>query len=170
MTVTVERGTSRTEGTTQTLHFVVHLTHPVEDVWPALATADGLRGWLAEAELPQPRLGGSLALRWPTAGEDAHVSTGRITAWDVERVAEYTLTSFPGRIRFHLESDGEQGTTLRFTNEFEGDDALRLDCLAAWHAHFEYLAAALDGRPVDWSAWTPRRFQVLREGYAAGQP
>lgn len=64
----------------------------------------------------QPRLGGAVTLRRLNGG-GAH--PGRGTAWDVERVAEYTLEGLHGRIRCHL----EPGTVLRFTNEFDGDGA-----------------------------------------------
>ncbi|MGY0024691.1 SRPBCC domain-containing protein [Streptomyces sp. cg35] len=160
---TIEPGTSRTEGTTRTLHFTLDLPHPVEAVWRAVATPDGLAGWLAAADALEPRLGGAVTLRWLNGG-GAH--RGRVTAWDVERVAEYTLDGLHGRMRFHLEPD----TTLRFTNEFDGDDALRLDCLAGWHDHFLCLRDALDGRPMTpdgWAAWTPDRWQRLRDAYVS---
>lgn len=167
MSESIEHGTSRTVGDTHTLRFLLHLPHPVEEVWAAVATADGLRGWLAAADVLEPRLGGAITLRWLTTGEgEATVATGWVTAWDVERVAEYTMASFHGRIRFHVSPALTGGTTLRFTNEFRGDDGLRLDCLAAWHNHFEYLLDALDGRPVYWSAWTPDRWRELRAAYA----
>ncbi|MPY64722.1 SRPBCC family protein [Streptomyces spongiae] len=166
----IEPGTSRTEGETHTLHFTLHLPHPVERVWPVVAGhGEGLRTWLAAADVFEPRLGGAVALRWLNTGPEGEAVPvpGRITAWDVERVAEYTLEGFQGRIRFHVEPYGERGTTLRFTNEVRGDDELRRDCLAAWHLHLEYLAEALDGHPVDWESWTPDRFGELRETYAS---
>ncbi|MEU6662380.1 SRPBCC domain-containing protein [Streptomyces sp. NPDC046821] len=163
----VEPGTSRTEGDTHTLHFTIGLPHPVEQVWAAVATPEGLPGWLAAADVFEPRLGGAVTLRWLNNG-GAH--RGNVTAWDGERVAEYTLEGLHGRMRFHLEPDGRSATTLRFTNEFDGDDALRLDCLAGWHDHLEHLVAALDGHPTDeqaWAAWTPERWQQLRDWYVA---
>ncbi|MEU6391885.1 SRPBCC domain-containing protein [Streptomyces sp. NPDC046939] len=159
----VPAGISRTDGTVHTLFFTLRLPHPVEQVWRAVATPEGLEGWLAAADVLEPRLGGAVTLRWLNGG-GAH--QGRITAWDVERVAEYTLGGVHGRIRCHL----EPATTLRFTNEFDGDDALRLDCLAGWHDHFLHLLDALDGRPMTgeaWQAWTPERWRSLRERYAA---
>lgn len=166
MTATIGQGTSRTENGTQHLHFELHLPHPVERVWPAVASAQGLSEWLAAADVLEPRLGGAVVLRWLNQRGAAAVHTGRITAWDVDHVAEYTLGSPHGRVRFHLEPDGPEGTTLRFTNEFRGDDGLRLDCLAGWHDHFEFLADALAGRPKDWSAWTPERWRRFRDVYA----
>ncbi len=94
------------------------------------------------------------------------MATGRVTAWDVERVAEYTVTEH-GRIRFHLEPVGTDSTVIRFVNERGGSEDERLDCLAGWHEHFELLDAALAGRPADWSAWTDTRWAALREAYAS---
>ncbi|MBM7170521.1 SRPBCC domain-containing protein [Streptomyces sp. G44] len=166
MTETIGQGTSRTEGTTQHLHYELSLPHPVENVWAAVATPEGLPGWLAAADVFEPRLDGAVTLRWLNGEPDA-VHSGRITAWDPDVVAEYTI-DLHGRCRFHLEPAVRHlGTTLRFTNEFDGDDALRLDCLAGWHHHFEFLAEALDGRPKDWSTWNLDRWRQLRETYAA---
>lgn len=171
MTATIGQGTSRTESSTgsgapiQHLHYELHLPHPVEKVWAAVATPEGLPGWLAAADVFEPRLGGAVVLRWLN-GDEAATRAGHITAWDLERVAEYTI-DLHGRCRFHLETaDAGTGTTLRFTNEFAGDDELRLDCLAGWHNHFEFLADALDGRPKDWLTWSLDRWQELRDAYA----
>ncbi|MEU3743392.1 SRPBCC domain-containing protein [Streptomyces sp. NPDC032198] len=164
MTATIGQGASRTDGSTQHLRYALHLPHPVEKVWAAVATPEGLPGWLAAADVFEPRLGGAVTLRWLNGDESASHS-GHITAWDPERVAEYTI-DLHGRCRFHLEAaDGKTGTTLRFTNEFDGDDALRLDCLAGWHNHFEFLVDALDGRPKDWSTWSLEPWRELRETY-----
>ncbi|MBW5421771.1 hypothetical protein GKQ77_09350 [Streptomyces sp. BG9H] len=165
MTETIGQGTSRTEGAIQHLHYELSLPHPVENVWAAVATPEGLPGWLAAADVFEPRLGGAITLRWLNGAEDA-VHSGQITAWDPDVVAEYTI-DLHGRCRFHLEAEGASHTTLRFTNEFKGDDALRLDCLAGWHDHFEYLVDALQGRPKDWSTWSTDRWRELRETYAA---
>ncbi|MFJ6937255.1 SRPBCC domain-containing protein [Streptomyces sp. NPDC101132] len=145
------------------IQFEVRLAHGYEQVWAAVSTAAGLRGWLARADVLERRLGGAVTLTWPGGGPTVH---GRVTAWDVERVAEYTVTGY-GRIRLHLESAGPEATLLRFTNERRGGDADRLDALAAWHEHFERLAEALDGHPVDWMTWTPDRRRELRAHYAA---
>ena len=61
---------------------------------------------------------------------------GRITAWDVERVVEYTVEG-RGRIRFHLEPGRPAGTTVRFTYESkENRDP-------GWRARFERLLGLL---------------------------
>ncbi|MCB5169019.1 hypothetical protein LG634_29930 [Streptomyces bambusae] len=144
------------------LHFEVHLPHGYEPVWSAVATGPGLRGWLARPEVLQRRLGGAVTLVWP----GGPTVSGRITAWDVDHVAEYTLAGY-GRMRFHLDAVGTDSTLVRFTNERAAvPDAERLDALAAWHEHFERLADALDGHPVDWITWTPARRAELRAYYA----
>ncbi|MEV8536243.1 SRPBCC domain-containing protein [Streptomyces sp. NPDC051211] len=164
----VSHGTSeRRDGDTWRLHFAPHLAHAYEAVWPALTTADGLRGWLAEAEVLERHLGGAVALRWLNGPGTA--VTGHVTAWDVERVAEYTVTEH-GRIRFHLEPLGTDSTLIRFLNERHGSEADRLDCLAGWHEHFLLLESYLSGTPADWPAWTDTRWSTLRAQYAAHAP
>ncbi|MFI9443652.1 MULTISPECIES: SRPBCC domain-containing protein [Streptomyces] len=98
----------------------------MDKVWATVATSEGLRAWLAVAEPFEPRLGGAVGLQ----GE------GRITAWDVERVAEYTVQG-RGRVRFHLEPAHPTGTTVRFTHE--SDEATD----PGWHARFERLVRAV---------------------------
>ncbi|MCX4818581.1 SRPBCC domain-containing protein [Streptomyces sp. NBC_01142] len=166
----IPHGTSETrDGGLHLLRYELHLPHPVVRIWAAVATPEGLPTWLAAADVLEPRVGGAVALRWlNTNVEGQHTITqGTVTAWDPERVAEYTVAVL-GRIRFHLEPSGEDATTVRFTHEFRGTDELRLDCLAGWHQHFELLADALDGRPVtDWSTWTADRWRELRDEYVS---
>ncbi|MEU6216608.1 SRPBCC domain-containing protein [Streptomyces sp. NPDC047022] len=132
MTVPIEEGTDELRGDVHVRHYVLRLTRPVEEVWPALATSAGLRAWLAPAEPFEPRLGGAVALRLPGG-----TARGRITAWDVERVAEYTVEG-RGRIRFHLEPDRPAGTTVRFTQESEGEGD------PGWCERFERLIAHVE--------------------------
>jgi uncharacterized protein YndB with AHSA1/START domain len=133
MTGSIEQGTSQTHGNTHILHFLVRLPQPVETVWPVLATQDGLASWCTPADVLEPRLGGAVTLR--------DLGEGRITAWDVERVAEYTVEG-GGRIRFHLERDGDEGTALRFTHEFQGE----AESEARWRARFDRLVEVLTRR------------------------
>ncbi|MFI9584879.1 SRPBCC domain-containing protein [Streptomyces sp. NPDC052236] len=168
MTVAIPHGTSEArEGGVQHLHFQLRLPHPAVRVWHAVATPEGLPTWFAAADVLEPRVGGAVTLRRMVPGTQGQspVAEGHVTAWDMEGVAEYTVSGL-GRIRFHLEPVSEDATVLRFTNEFQGTDGHRLDHLADWHHHFELLADALDGRPVtDWSAWTPDRRGQLRREY-----
>lgn len=136
MTGSVEQGPSETRGNARLLHFLVRLPRPVEEVWPALAGGAGLAAWFTPADVLEPRLGGEVALR------DA--GPGRVTAWDVERIAEYTVEG-GGRLRFHLERDGDTGTTLRFTHEFRGPEPSE----QRWRTRFERLTELLEDGPAD---------------------
>ena len=131
MTGSIEQGTSQTHGNTHLLHFLVRLPRPMELVWPALATPEGLAGWFTPADVLEPRLGGRVTLR--------DLGAGRVTAWDVERVAEYTVEG-GGRVRFHLERDGDTGTALRLTHEFQGER----ESEPRWRARFESLIGLLE--------------------------
>ncbi|MEU1594336.1 SRPBCC domain-containing protein [Streptomyces sp. NPDC005708] len=134
MTDPIEEGTAEHRGDVHVRHYLLHLPRPVEEVWPALATAAGLGCWLAAAEPFEPRLGGEVGLSLPGG-----TARGRVTAWDVERVAEYTVER-RGRIRFHLEPGRPEGTTVRFTHESEEDTD------PGWRERFERLLAYVGGR------------------------
>ncbi|MCX4724683.1 SRPBCC domain-containing protein [Streptomyces sp. NBC_01306] len=144
MTEAIAQGTSTSHGDTHILRFALFLPYAVARVWGAVATPVGLRQWLATADVFESRLGGRVTLR----GSDVPVvAAGTVTAWDGERVAEYTFAGH-GRIRFHLESVGAEATVVRFTHEFTGPDDRRPDALACWHEHFELLHEALEGHPL----------------------
>ncbi|MFE7173405.1 SRPBCC family protein [Streptomyces sp. NPDC057616] len=133
MTGSIEQGTSLTYGSTHILQFLVRVPRPMEEVWTAVATPEGLAAWFTAADRLEPRLDGAVTLR--------DLGSGQVTAWDVDRVAEYTVGD-GGRIRFHLERDGEDGTTLRFTHEFHGPGETE----ARWRARFERLLDGLSPR------------------------
>ncbi|MFR0358938.1 SRPBCC family protein [Streptomyces sediminimaris] len=130
MTGSIEQATSLTHGSTHILHFLVRIPRPMEEAWAAVATPEGLAEWFTAAEVLEPRLDGSVTLR--------DLGSGQVTAWDVDRIAEYTLGD-GGRIRFHLERDGEDGTALRFTHEFRGEGETE----PRWRARFERLLDTL---------------------------
>lgn len=113
MTGPIEEGAVETRGATRVHHYLLRLPQPVDRIWAAVATPGGLAGWLARAEVFEPRLDGAVELRG--------LGAGRITAWDVERVAEYAVEGW-GRVRFHLEPGRPAGTTVRLTYEDALDD------------------------------------------------
>ncbi|MEU9988937.1 SRPBCC family protein [Streptomyces sp. NPDC048045] len=131
MSGSIEQGTSQTHGNTHILHFLVRLPRPMEQVWPAVATPGGLGSWFTAVDVLEPRLDGVVTLR--------ELGTGRVTAWDVDRVAEYTVGG-GGRVRFHLERDGGQGCVLRFTHEFQGEG----ESEAGWRSRLERLIEILN--------------------------
>ncbi|MET8584032.1 hypothetical protein ABZX39_24610 [Streptomyces collinus] len=126
MSGSIEQGISQTHGNTHILHFVVRIPVRAEDIWAAVATPEGLGGWCTAVDVLEPRLDGLVTLRG--------LGTGRVTAWDVDRVAEYTVEG-GGRIRFHLERDGEAAGVLRFTHEFQGEG----ESESGWRTRFERL-------------------------------
>lgn len=130
MTGSIEQGTSQTHGNTHILHFLVRLPRPMAAVWPAFSTPEGLAAWFTSADVLEPHLGGAVSLR--------DLGSGRVTAWDVDRVAEYTVEG-GGRLRFHLERDGDEGAALRFTHEFQGER----ESQERWRARFEKLIATV---------------------------
>lgn len=131
MSGSIEQGMSQVQGSTHILHFLVRLPGRMESVWPVFSTAEGLAKWFTGVDLLEPRLGGAVTLR--------DVGSGRVTAWDVDRVAEYTVED-GGRIRFHLERDGDEGSALRFTHEFRGER----ESEERWRERFERLIQILD--------------------------
>ncbi|MGW2029190.1 MULTISPECIES: SRPBCC domain-containing protein [Streptomyces] len=131
MSGSIAQGTSQTHGNTHILHFVVRLPRRMEEVWAALATPEGLASWFTAADVLEPRLGGAVTLR--------DLGEGQVTAWDVDRVAEYTVGA-GGRLRFHLERDGEDGSVLRFTHEFQGEE----ESEQRWRGRFQRLIEALE--------------------------
>ncbi|MFI2436855.1 hypothetical protein [Streptomyces sp. NPDC018693] len=132
MTGSIEQGTSQTHGNTHILHFLVRLPRPMEAVWPALATPEGIGAWWTPVDVLEPRLGGMVALRG--------LGAGQVTAWDVDRVAEYSVEG-GGRVRFHLERAGETESLLRFTHEFQGEG----ESEQRWRDRFEQLIDNLEG-------------------------
>ncbi|MET8447694.1 SRPBCC family protein [Streptomyces sp. NPDC005209] len=134
MTGAIEQGTSQTHGNTHILHFLVRFPRPMEKVWPALSTPEGLAGWFTAADVLEPRLGGAVTLR--------ELGSGRVTAWDVDRVAEYTVEG-GGRIRFHLERAGDGASALRFTHEFQGE----AETEPRWRTRFERLIDLVASAP-----------------------
>ncbi|MFG3661237.1 hypothetical protein [Streptomyces sp. NPDC047706] len=134
MSGSIEQGISQTHGNTHILHFLVRLPRPMGEVWPSVASAEGLAAWFTPADVLEPHLGGAVTLR--------DLGPGEVTAWDVDRVAEYTLEG-GGRIRFHLERDGEQGSALRFTHEFEGEQETE----GGWRSRFQRLIEVLQAGP-----------------------
>ncbi|GGW78218.1 hypothetical protein GCM10010503_65080 [Streptomyces lucensis JCM 4490] len=131
MSGSIEQGTSQMHGNTHILHFLVRIPRSMEDVWSAVATPEGLGGWCTAVDVLEPRLDGAVTLR--------ELGSGRITAWDVDRVAEYTLGA-GGRIRFHLERGGDEECVLRFTHESQGERETE----SGWRTRFERMIAALE--------------------------
>lgn len=145
------------------------LAHPIERVWAALTDPSELRGWLADADIELAE-GGRVQLRWLNTDDEGNraVADGRVSAVDPPRLLELDIEPH-GVLRWELREDGD-ATALTLTVSVpapnEGVDLAR----AGWHIHLEHLADALDGRPVDWPAWSTEhrpRWQEIHDAYAA---
>jgi uncharacterized protein YndB with AHSA1/START domain len=161
------RGTATDEGEHATLTFRRFYRHTAAQVWEAIATPDGLRGWLMCSEaLIEPRAGGTIAM---VSGPPAYRSTGKILTWDPPRVLEYEWNVAPvpemprgeqAIFRYELTPDGE-ATHLLVTYRRLTKQSAR-GFLPGLHAFLDRLEAQLEGRPLpDWL----RRFGELAPTY-----
>lgn len=148
------------------LRLVDTLDAPAADVWSALTIDDQVREWLTVTFTIDARVGG--ALRFEFGGGD--LCSGVVTELAPNRVLAYDWT-FPGmvtRLRWDLTEVGPSSTRLQLSHA--GVPAEKAGPFAAaWHAHFEQLAAHLRGEAHDRErrraeVFTPR-FQALLPGY-----
>src|SRR5262245_48968184 len=87
------KGVLAEEGEHATLRFERVYRHALEHVWDAIATPEGLAGWLlcTRAEI-EARAGGRIEL---VSGPAQYHSTGRILVWEPPRVLEYEWNVAP---------------------------------------------------------------------------
>lgn len=151
------------------LRFQRRLNHPVERVWSALTAPDRLVEWLAEAEMDVAP-GGRIQLRWLNTdpGDNTAAAQGKIIALEPLRRLVYD-TDIHGRLAWEVRG-GREGCVLMLTVDL-GRQAEQVEMLlAGWHIHLDHLAAALDGRAVDWPHWMRDHFgrwTEYRDHYAA---
>ncbi|MEA2383506.1 MAG: hypothetical protein QOH72_3477 [Solirubrobacteraceae bacterium] len=162
-------GTLDTRDGRHVLRYERRLSHPIDRVWAALTEPRELRGWLADADIELVR-GGRVQLRWLNSDDEGNsaVADGTVTALDPPRLLELD-TDPHGILRWELREAGG-GTDLTFTASVPApNEAVRL-ARAGWHIHLEHLADALDGRSVDWPAWSTEhrpRWDQIHDAYAA---
>ncbi|MFD6366531.1 SRPBCC domain-containing protein, partial [Streptomyces roseolus] len=116
----IPRGRSEThDGDTHLLRYVVELPHPQAVVWEKVASPEGLPSWLCAADPLEPRLGGAITLRWLNGETEV---SGRVTAWDPDHVAEYTVGAPHGPITLEVVTDARGGGPgPGVTKTFRGD-------------------------------------------------
>jgi uncharacterized protein YndB with AHSA1/START domain len=162
-------GTLETHGGRHVMRYERRLDHPIERVWAALTEPSELRGWLADADLELVEAG-RVQLRWLNTDDagDSAVADGTVTALDPPRLLELD-TDPHGILRWELRrADG--GTALTFTVSVPAPNGGVDLARAGWHIHLEHLADALDGRPVDWPAWSAQhrpRWEEIHRSYSA---
>jgi uncharacterized protein YndB with AHSA1/START domain len=156
------KGTIQQDGDSYVLRFERRIDHPLEDVWHAIATPDGIRGWLGAAQLDLTP-GGAVRLQFDkTVG---NVIEGKVTAVDPPRVLEYTFGQDDSILRWELTPAGNDSTTLVLTHRLPAAEHLP-ETLAGWHTLIELIPAAIAGEDPQWSK---ERWDEVRDGYGPVQ-
>lgn len=131
------------------VRFERRIARPVARVWAALTDPKVLANWLGDVEI-EPRVGGKYVLTFRESGQ---VMTGAITAFEPERVLEYTwletieAPEMPQSLaRWELSAVGG-ACLLVLTHSFPKGVARReiLPFLGGWEAFFDVLAEGADG-------------------------
>jgi uncharacterized protein YndB with AHSA1/START domain len=161
------RGTLVDDGGDATLTFQRSYRHTPEQVWEAIATPEGLRGWLmCTHAVIDGCVGGRFEL---VSGPTAYHSAGRILAWEPPRLLEYEWNVEPvpemprgehAIFRYELTSHGDTTHLLVTYRRITKQTARGF--LPGLHAFLDRLEAQLDGNALpDWV----RRFGELRAAY-----
>jgi len=163
-TTSSRHGTVERQGRRGTIRFERRLAHPVERVWEAVTTSDGLAGWW----LPFPA---TIRIDLVVGGEMSFEATEfgdvPMTCEILEVDAPYRLvhTHFNRSVilTWELVPEGD-GCVLRLTQDTPDiAAALAQGHIVGLHHSLERLAPALDGAPVPWD-WD--RLPVIEAEYA----
>ncbi|HTB59549.1 MAG TPA: SRPBCC domain-containing protein [Polyangia bacterium] len=152
-----------------TLTFERSYRHTPRQVWDAIATPEGLRGWLMCTEaVIEGHVGGRFDL---ISGPPGYHSTGKILAWEPPRLLEYEWNVEPvpemprgerAIFRYQLTPQGDATHVLVTYRRISMQTARGF--LPGLHAFLDRLEAQLEGRvPPDWR----QRFGELRAAYPA---
>jgi uncharacterized protein YndB with AHSA1/START domain len=161
------KGTLVGDGEHAVLTFERTYRHAPERVWDAIATPEGLAGWLmCTKALIEPRVGGRIEM---ISGPSAYHSIGAILAWEPPHLLEYEWNVAPvsemphgerAIFRYELIADGEVThllVTYRRITRRTGSGFL-----PGLHAFLDRLEAQLAGAPLpEWLT----RFAEIREQY-----
>jgi uncharacterized protein YndB with AHSA1/START domain len=117
---------------------------PTSVVWDAIATAEGIAHWLADARL-DPLPGGVIELDF---GDDAGgTMRGAVARYQRPRVLQYSWSMAAEEdavVRWELPTL-DDGSALSFTLTLSGEDVDPVIALAKWHMRLDALAAYLEG-------------------------
>ena len=163
------KGRLTVDGDSATLNFTRILHHTPEHVWEAIATAEGLAGWLmcSDARI-DGRTGWTIEL---VSGAGRYHSTGKILIWDPPRLFEYEWNVAPvpemplgERAIFRYELTPQRESTLLTVTYRKITKATASGFLPGLHAFLDRLEAQLDAQPLpDWQ----NRFNDLLAAYPA---
>jgi uncharacterized protein YndB with AHSA1/START domain len=154
------KGTLQPNGELATLEFERHYPHAIEHVWDAIATEEGLRGWLMCTLVEiEARVGGRIELR---SGPPGYHSRGVVLAWEPPHLLEYewnvaALPEMPkgerAIFRFALRSEDDgRATHLQVTYSRLTRETAR-GFLPGLHAFLDRLEAQLAHESLpDWFA------------------
>ena len=125
------------------VRFERRIEHPIEKVWDAIATPEGIEGWLGAAQLDLTE-GGDIRLRFDkTVG---NVVTGHVTEVDPPHVLAYAwfanwhnVTSRKTIVRWEL-SPKDGGTLVKVIHSgLAQEDVARKDYQGGWPGVVEQL-------------------------------
>ena len=149
------------EGDRQIIRFDRILRHPVEKVWDALTTPEGMRRWWqAEIDI-EPHVDGCLKMYFPKFD---HRMVGVITTFEPPHRFGFTWNeSAAGEdsyVLFELSPDAA-GTHLRLIHDMQAGVEV-VGFMAGWHWHLDGLDDAARGVATEWNQ---PRFDVLKMVY-----
>ncbi|HSS38062.1 MAG TPA: SRPBCC domain-containing protein [Polyangia bacterium] len=155
------------DGEHATLTFRRTYRHAPRQVWDAIATAEGLRGWLmCTHAVIEGRVGGRIET---VSGPPGYRSSGTIRVWQPPRVLEYEWNVDPvpemprgehAIFRYELTPEGNATQLLVTYSRITRRSARGF--LPGLHAFLDRLEAQLDGRaPPDWR----QQFAVVQAEY-----
>jgi uncharacterized protein YndB with AHSA1/START domain len=134
-----DRGIIETLGDRTQVHFARIFNAPLEKVWAAISTSEGLSGWFTETSI-DAREGGSITMTFPGHG----TWTYPVVKVEPPRVLEFQFDDDAENIvRFEL-FDGGSETLSVLTNRF-GAPTLAEDHRVGWHYHLDRLPSYLTG-------------------------
>jgi uncharacterized protein YndB with AHSA1/START domain len=143
MTTTPELGTYTQRDGRPAVRFRRAFGHPVERVWAAVSTPEGLAHWFPSQVSLEPRTGGAIAF-----SGDPHTGDlpGTVVAFEPPHHLAFTWGA--NEVHVELAADGTGGCTLTLTDVLgAADEAARNG--AGWTVCLEQLRRSLDDGSTD---------------------
>jgi uncharacterized protein YndB with AHSA1/START domain len=163
------KGIVTIEGEYATLRYERRVSHPREVIWKAITDSKELAGWMNTKAIIDGYNGGTIDFVNIVSGFH---TTGRILAWDPQRVFEHEWhiapnPSLPGGepeavIRWELKRDGDSDNTLLTLTYSRLTKSTSLRFAPGTHAYLDRLEASLNNEALpDWM----QRFAAVKELY-----
>ncbi len=151
------------------LRFSRTYPHPVEKVWAAVSTPDGLKNWFPGTVTLEPQSGGAM-----TFSEDPDVPAGTGTVLTWEPPHRFSFTWWDDEVHLVLAA-GTEGCVLTLTNVLSESEAAARNG-AGWSVCLGELTRHLDGVPdtdpmvAGTDQWQPLFEAYAASGFPAGAP